>query len=254
MLSTLLCVALSQEPTKVAVVHSSNLGVSAKRVAEVTQLLRDLLAAQQLEVVESKLPCENRGCLTTTAVELGTDAVISIAFAPIGKDIVTDLECVRAADGKTVAQRTFTLKAADVALPPEASEFALAVKSAPLKAPAEPRVVEKQPDAPKDTKLTPAVQPQEPELIVERPQHSRAPAITVGVAAIVVAAGAAVLLALANTDANEANRQRSPGIAAHTREESLALASQANTKYTASLVTGIGAGLLAATAMVLFVY
>ncbi len=246
-----MCAALAQAPQKIAVVHGSNLGVSAKRVADVSRLLLEVLKAEKLEPLESKLPCEDPACLLATAKELGTAAVVSMSFAPLSKDTIVSLEALDAA-GKQLAQQTFTLKASDTKLPQEARAFAQAVRRE-LEAP--PAVVAKD-DTPKETKLVPPPKTAEPppELVVERPEHSRAPAIAVGVGAVAVGVAAVILLALASGESAEANRTVAPGLAAHPRPEAERLIDSANTKYTASMATGIGAAALAVTSMVLFVY
>ena len=254
MLSVLLCAALSQAPTKVAVVHGSSVGVAAKRVAEGSQLLLQELQAQGVEPVESKLPCDSRPCVVAAGRELGQPAVISISFAPVGRDTVMDLECLRVFDGRTLAQMTFTLRASDTELPSAASSFVSTVKvtlrSAAVTGATPPA---KKPDAPVEAKLTPADAPRE-SLMAEQPAHSRAPAIAVGAGAVVVGLVAVVLVALATNDASEANRTVAPGMAAHSRADAEALRSSANSKYTGALGAGLGAGALALTSLVLFVY
>lgn len=251
MLTLVVFAALAQPPQKIAVVHGSNLGVSAKRVADASLLLLDVLKAEKLEPIESRLPCEDRACLLATAKELGTAAVMSMSFAPLSKDTIVSLEAWDAA-GRQLSHQTFTLKGADTKLPAEARTFAQAVRKE-LEAP--PAVVAKD-DTPKETKLVPPPETGEPppELIVERPERSRAPAIAVGAGAVAVGVAAVILLALASGESAEANRTVGPMMAAHPKPEADRLISSANTKYTASMATGIGAAALAVTSMVLFVY
>ena len=258
MLSLVLCAALSQTPQKVAIAYSSNLGVSAKRAADISAALLDLLIAEGLNPVQSRVPCEDRSCVVYAAKELDASAVISIAFAALGKDTVVDLECMWP-DGTQLAQKNFTVGAGDVKLPADVRAFAAAVKQGIAAGPPKAAVAEPPPpvvenDKPKEQKLIPKDEDPPPELIVERPERSRVPGAVVGAGAIAVGVTAVILMALAAADANEANRTVGPGMAAHPRAEAEQLRDSANLKYSASLSAGIAAGALAVTSIVLFAY
>jgi hypothetical protein len=146
MLSLLLCAVAAQAPSpslRVALVKSSNLGVEKQRAVDLLQSVEELAALEGLEPVGSFEPCEDRGCSLAVARKLDAAAVIAVGLAATGNgDTVMDLECLRTSDGESLAQLTFTVRAAQQAgLVMDHVPFLKGVKKA-LLAPPKPVVAE----------------------------------------------------------------------------------------------------------------
>ncbi len=254
MLALVLGLALSQAP-KVVVVQTSNLGVSAKRTGELTQLLLELLKAEKLDAVEAKTACDNRVCVIATAKRLEGAVAVSVAFASLGKDAVMDLESILLSDGKPIGQTTFTSKAADTKLPFEALAFVADTRRG---VPAPPPSKVAASDAPKDTRLTPPPAEAPPSAPVTAESSSAVPGVRIGLLAATAVAGIAslVLLFLAVNDNQQANATDPAGsmMAKLTRAQATARINDANQKYTVSAALGGATAALAIAAVVTFAF
>lgn len=257
MLTLVLCAALSQNP-RVAVVQSSNLGVSPKRSAELTNQLVDLLISEKLDPIDTKVACDNRACLVAAGKKLGAVVVISVALAALGKETVMDLEAVLVDDTKSLSQTTFTAKPGVPALPFEAVSFAADLRrvlgsSTP---PSTPKVAV-QDDAPKTPALTPEPTPPKPELVTEpaTPSKSLAPGIALGAGAVVAGVVALVMYGIGEPKRRDAVAVDPSGssMSIHTRSEAEGLASSANILLNMAGTLGITAGALALASMLMFV-
>ena len=173
MIALALCAVLSQAPVqKVAVVSPSDLGIPARRAAELVKNLVDVIRSVGLEPVEARQPCDNRACLIATGKELKAVAVISVAFAAVGKDVVVDLEGVQTSDGHKLAQTTFTVRSGEARpLTIDASAFVSDVKQALPPSPAQPLAS----DTPKSSHVKPEATPREPDLTEPSEPSSRQP-------------------------------------------------------------------------------
>lgn len=255
MLTLVLGLALAQAP-KVVVVQSSNLGVSAKRAGELTQLLLDVLAAEKVEAVESKTSCESRVCVIATAKRAGAAGAISLNFASLGKDAVMDLESVDVSNGKAIAQTTFTAKSTDTKLPFEALAFVADTRRAlPVPAAAPPKVAEN--DAPKQTSVTPADPPPSSPVTAEA-SSSPVPGVRVGLLIGTVAVGAAALAMLfAGMAANQEADRTEPGDptrSVHSRAGAQGWVDVANFRWTVAGGLGTAAAALAVASVLTFAF
>ena len=239
MLSLMVCAALAQAPVKVAVLQSSNLGVAAKRTDELTLQLIALMRANGLEPLESSLPCQNRVCVVAAAKQLEAPAVVSAAFALVGKEVVMDLECIGVDDGKTLVQTTFTSTSTDLKLEPEALKFVYDVKTEVTKVSAVAEL--------KSPTLVPEPNPTPNPVtgIVEPAPHSRVPGALLGGAAVALGA---VSIAFAVIGLDQRNRVWSSPDAMHsslTMPQAEQLVFSSNTNFSiGSILGGVATGLL----------
>jgi hypothetical protein len=196
-LALLAAAMLAQPP--VALVQSSNFGVPARRAADLTHTLAEMFRKQGLNPVEVTGTCEDHPCLLAKAAEVKAVAVISIAFAVVGKETLVDLEALRTRDEAALAQATFKLPANSSLRPGETAAFIekieMAVKPSlvaePVKEPTPPRA---------EPHLTPPPQPEPVAPVVEAPvenQPSHVPVYTVGAATLLSAAVSGTFLGLA---------------------------------------------------------
>ncbi|MBL8950632.1 MAG: hypothetical protein JNK82_07645 [Myxococcaceae bacterium] len=255
MLTLVVGLALAQAP-KVVVVETSNLGVPAKRTAELTQLLVELFKTEKVDAVVAKVGCADRTCVVAAAKKLEAAAAVSLAFAALGKDAVMDLESVEVADGNPIAQTTFTVKGADTKLPFEGLAFVADTRRG-LPAPAPASVA--QADAPKQTTVTPTEPPPaQPAANATASSSSAMTGVRIGLFAAAVAVGVTslVFLILALSDHQKSQATTEPGGSRSPlmREEANGLVSSANQKYTLSAALGGTTAALAAAAFITFAF
>jgi hypothetical protein len=222
MLMLVLCAVAAQAPSqppsmRVALVKSSNLGVEKQRAADLLQTVEELAALETLEPIGSFEPCDDRGCLLAVARKLDAVAVISVGLAAAGGgDTVMDLECLRTADGESLAQLTFTVRAATPSgLIIEHVPFLQKVKKALLQGPPPPRLAD-QPEREKPVVLTLTPAPTTPPTPEPEPAgvsaRARTASFGTGAIALATAVAGGTLLAVNYFEADSLRRQIRLGI------------------------------------------
>jgi hypothetical protein len=204
-LALLAAAVLAQPP--VALVQSSNFGVPARRAADLTHTLAEMLRKQGLNPVEVTGTCEDHPCLLAKAAEVKAVAVISIAFAVVGKETLIDLEALRTRDEAALAQATFKLPANSGLRPGETGAFIEKIEMA-----VQPSVVAepvKEPTPPKEEPhVTPPARPEPVQPLVEAPvesEPSHLPVYVVGAATLLSAAVSGTFLGLALAQGAQVN-------------------------------------------------
>jgi hypothetical protein len=252
-----LVVTLTLAQTPVALVQSSNFGVPARRTAELTHALSELLKLQGFTPVEASRPCENRACVLAVAKELKSTAVMSLAFALVGKDTLLDVEALQLSDEKSIAQATFKVPAGSSLPAIETTQFLVTFKAALPS------------DVPKQATVVPEPKKSEPVAPVEVTQApppsaashlSPAPGIALGVAAVVAGAVSLGFLGAGIGDEQGPRGTEFPVTndpkmhTTLTQPQWQMYVDSANSNYTWSGVLGGVAGALAVAAVVLLIY
>lgn len=253
MLALLAAALLAQPP--VAVVQTSNFGVPAKRAGELTRALGELMKKQGMQPIEVQGTCEDHACMLAKAGEVKAVAVISIAFAIVGKDTLLDLEALRTRDQASLAQATFKVPPNSSLRPGETAAFLekieMAVKPAVVAEPVkEPQTPPSKVEPPKSEPPLTAVPP---EAVVEESESSRslAPPIVLGVVGVAAGVASAVLLGFARHEHGvDLNTITDNGPI--TMTQAWADVAPANRLYTASLITAIAAAAFIGVALWLF--
>jgi hypothetical protein len=240
-----------------ALVQSSNFGVPPKRAAELTHELGELLKLQGLKPVLAATPCDNHACLIASARELKAGVVISMGFAMVVKETLVDVEALQVSDEKSLTTATFKIQAGSSFPAIETTQFLVTLKGLlPAAVATEPP--KKEPK--KEAVLEPAFE-QKNELppVREEPTPSRAwlvPPVLLGIGAL---ASGAISLGFLGSAAQEAN-VAGAAIDGHIHNghadipyaQAQQMLGPANDDYTRSLLFGIGFGVLAALALLLF--
>jgi hypothetical protein len=249
-LALLTAVALSQTP--VALVQSSNFGVPAQRISDLTRALAEVIDAAKLVPVAATSPCEKRACIFTTARQLKARVVISLAFASVGKDTLVDAEALDVNDEKSLAQATLKAPSATSLQAGETSKFVAALKDAiaALAAADKPKeAIEPHNDAaPPPVDVTPPKQPE------ENTGHSHAPSFVLAALSAVGLGVGVTCGALGLSNINEVyGPYNNNEPVQHTRAASQVFIDQGNTFYKVADVSYAVAGALFVTAVLLFI-
>lgn len=228
---------------------SSQLGKSALSVSTVLDAVEQELVAGKLPIRRLGLSCDgDRECLARAAREAGLPALVSVSIAWSKKHSTLDLEAVRAVDGVSLAQLTFTFSGRFSEANREAMRgFAARVVEALAPPTSDQPRVEVTP--PTSGAPLPAL-PLEPKPeFVSAPlppvKHSRVPAWVLGGGALAAGVVSGVFLATASVKNEQLQVNPNP----LTREAAGGLANQANAEYTVSLAAGLAAGALATGAV-----
>jgi hypothetical protein len=246
-LALILCASLSQAP-KVAVVPSPSLNVPARRVADLTHSLMEMIDSNGMQAAESQGTCENRACLISNAKNLNAVAVISVAFAAVGKDTVVDLEALTTTDGKSIAQTTFTVRGDGHVLTIEASSFVNDVRRA---LPTQKETSQEPPK--KDPNLEPEHSREPPEVVTPN-KGSLVPGFVA--AGITLAAGtvAGVFGVLGLTENSRLHEHHDGEVVSQATYDSLVqLRDSSNSHFTIGAIVLGAAVALAVTTIILFV-
>jgi hypothetical protein len=245
---------LTLAQTPVALVQSSNFGVPARRTAELTHALSELIKLQGLTPIEASRPCENRECVVSVAKELKTTAVMSLAFALVGKDTLLDIEALQVSDEKSIAQATFKVPAGSALPAIETTQFLVTFKAAlPSDVPKQAAVV---PEPKKDETAAPVATVTQPPPASSGP--SLVPGITLGAAAVVAGAVSLAVFGIARSDWDNTDAQARTAASMLTRTEAMNMFarpySEVNQKLSISLALALGAVALAGVAIALLIH
>jgi hypothetical protein len=239
---------------------------TAERADDVVLRVREALEAEglhPLDPAESRkkvkgdpLRCGGkRACAAKLGKELGSTVLVTVEVSHLGDRMAVSLEAVSPDDAKRLAQRAFALSSLGypAGLEPELKGFAQAVAALePLKAALETppvpvadapvKAAEPAPDL-----LPPPPPPPPVEISTAKPRPWGLISTTLAAGATAVAALVFLTLGLVNSNALDSSHTTFDGQPASTltHQQALGYANDANTDYTVSLVTGLGAVALA---------
>lgn len=247
MLHALLIISVAAAPP-VALVERANDRAPAGAVQNLERRLRVALAAANVPVADERVPCgEEKDCLFVHASRTRSIAV-ALSAVMGRKGVLVDLQAT-SHEGLDVAAATFILPAGDKAAP-EVNTFVQKVATAWNALPEE-KVTEPPPPPPvaePEVRLTEATTNIEP--LPERSHAFRH--VTLGTSIVTGAASIAlgVIGAVVKASLDSSLAMQPPTL---TRPMALEQAGTANGLFTASLISGIVAGVAAVITVILFV-
>lgn len=242
MLHALLLAALAQAPgPKLIVVQGANLGVHEMRASELLEAVAELARLDGFDASVSPKTCSDRLCLIEVAHADKADAVLSVAFAAVGRDAVMDLDGRDGVAGASIAQLTFTVRAntrSDLVMEPV--PFLRQLKRALMETPPLP-------GARAETLVPPCPDPvaqvvQAPPAARPRSASSFVPFVT-GAFSLASAVAGGVLLGVNGLEAQSLSRATRGGLIPATRVES-AIAIDERNNAAIGLLLGAGAAAL----------
>ena len=239
----LIAAAVVAQPAPIGLTVALSVKVPLDRERQTIEMLTHELAEAGMPTRGFDARCEGDPvCLTDFARRDGLAGLVVVTLGASGREVIVDLEAVRADDHTSVAQLTFL---AEKTLSPAARDKLRKFAEA-----AAPALHPKPIDAPIAPKLEPHIQPA-PVLVAARPPApSKIPVLLLGAGAL-GAAGASIGLGLTGLNDSARATASSDGMNSQlTLVEATRLTQQANTQFTASLATGIAAGVLATAAVV----
>jgi hypothetical protein len=234
-----LVVTLTLAQTPVALVQSSNFGVPARRTAELTHALSELIKLQGLTPIEASRPCDSRACVVSVAKELKATAVMSLAFAMVGKDTLLDVEALQVSDEKSLAAATFKVPVGASLPAVETTQFLVTFKGALPS------------DTPKQATVVPETKTEEPTHVststasASSGGRSMVPGIVVGAAAVVAGAVAFSILGVAESDWATADGKARAAAQRMTMQQVSTLLAPDYAAVNQKLSISLGVGLLA---------
>lgn len=241
-MTALLALLLAAAPIDAVV--SRSIDTTPERADDLLRRVVAAIGARSVEETHQHLPAgtvtaacaARRACLKDLGTALGARAVVGVDVGHVTGQMAVSLEAVLVADGKRLAQRSFTVDSAGY---PAGVEGELKVFAAALKSALPPE------DAPVAAKLEPVPAPAKPVVIAAAAPSRPVMPIVLGAAAVVAAGLALGLGVMGGSTAAQLDRAKTTWqgqpASSLSRPQAQEIAARANGQY-------LGAGLAGSTA------